>query len=120
LQFFKRNSVAKVVNWKVTDNPAYIKSNTSFVEVGDVTKYTGYYSLLADLAEQILVLYELRHYANGDYVKSFLSSEADACAYFKMSSGNPLARSLYEDFRKFGRIPIKCPIKKVTNDSLAN
>jgi Protein of unknown function (DUF1091) len=60
-----------------------------------------------------MTLFGLRHYENGDYVKSFLNTEVEACLNLKLSSGNPLIRNLYEDFRKFGRIPIKCPIKKV-------
>jgi Protein of unknown function (DUF1091) len=113
LQFFKRNTIAKIVKWKAENYPGYMQSNTSFVEVGDVTKYTGFYSLLVDLPEPLMFLYELRHYEKGDYVKSFLSNEAEACYFLRMSKGNPLVRSLYEDFRRFGKIPLRCPVKKV-------
>jgi Protein of unknown function (DUF1091) len=50
---------------------------------------------------------------NGQYEQYLLNLTFDLCRFLKATSRTPIVKRLYEDVRKFGRLPIVCPIKKV-------
>jgi dihydroorotate dehydrogenase len=101
---------------KVVANPnaKYLTVNVSIDNTNGVSRLNIHTDFLVELVKPIVAQINLKHFANGVYVKSFINIEVEACDFFKTSSSNPLANKFYEYARKFGKIATRCPIKKVT------
>jgi hypothetical protein len=52
---------------------------------------------------------------NGNYFQTPVKFKIDACAVLGVGKviQNPLFKMIYSMVRKFGRIPLVCPVKKV-------
>jgi Protein of unknown function (DUF1091) len=71
-----------------------------------------YAELLVDL-ESVMVRLSVKHLSNGKYVKSFLNTEIDACLFFTTTKTVQFLRTWYDKMRCFGKLPTRCPVKKV-------
>jgi hypothetical protein len=96
-----------------TSNENYLNVNASIDNINGVSSVNLHWNLLVELVKPIVVQINLKHLASGVYVKSFIKIDVEACNFFKAPSSNPLAKIIYEHVRKFGKIPTRCPIKKV-------
>jgi hypothetical protein len=94
-------------------NENYFKVNASIDKTNNVSRLTLHLDLLVELVQPIVVQLKLKHFEKGVYIKSFMNVEIEACNFLKTTSSNPLAMNIYEHVRKFGKIPTRCPIKKV-------
>jgi hypothetical protein len=95
-------------------NENYLNVNASINTINDVSSLTINFEILAELVRPINVQINLKHFANGVYVKSFMNVKVEACDFFKATSSNLLAMNIYENLRSYGKIATRCPMKKVT------
>jgi Protein of unknown function (DUF1091) len=50
---------------------------------------------------------------NGTYQPTMFKARIDGCLLMGKKSKNPMLQIIYDQVRKFGRVPLNCPIKKV-------
>jgi hypothetical protein len=55
----------------------------------------------------------MHQFHESKYIKSFLDFETEICAFFKTAKANPIIKTVFDFMRNFGKIPSRCPIKKV-------
>jgi Protein of unknown function (DUF1091) len=74
---------------------------------------TSYADFLVDVPAPIKVLLTLKHFSNGAYVRSFMNIEVEICGFLRTTDQNLVLRKIYEFMRSYGKIPNRCPLRRV-------
>jgi hypothetical protein len=101
---------------EVETNPKYILANVTMVE------NKGYLnvSVLNDIDAPIFVNISMKQLIKKAYVQSYLNFELEICEFLKTKNANPIFKAIFNYVREFGKIPSRCPVKKVVKYAIYN
>jgi hypothetical protein len=98
---------------EVETNPQYLLANVTIVKTNGVNKGSFNVSILNDIDASIFVNISLKQLIKNAYVPSYLNVELEICEFFKTNNANPIFKAIFNYVRQFGKLPSRCPFKKV-------
>jgi Protein of unknown function (DUF1091) len=87
-------------------------TNTTVHQSANQSQFSVYFNLLDDVEDAFLRI-TVSHFSKGSFVPSLLDASINCCDFFKMKNSIPTLTAIYDHFRRYGKIPDRCPVKKV-------